>query len=142
MPIMNKAAKKRTTFLATLGDLNRPLRVRPVNVMGQDWWAVEAEDTWPGMVMDLRRLGFESMAWGEEVLVREGTPAYEPQMSGPAELSGLRPFPVVNPTIKIRPEEYSTNMPDLSYLDEYDDDEEEDIGEDEFEPGNDFQHYV
>ena len=69
---MNKAAKKRTTFLATLGDLNRPLRVRPVNVMGQDWWAVDAEDTWPGMVMDLRRLGFESMAWGEEVLVREG----------------------------------------------------------------------
>ena len=139
---MNKAAKKRTTFLATLGDLNRPLRVRPVNVMGQDWWAVEAEDTWPGMVMDLRRLGFESMAWGEEVLVREGTPAYEPQMSGPAELSGLRPFPAVNPTIKIRPEAYSTNMPDLSYLDEYDDNEEEESGEDEFEPGNDFQHYV
>ena len=98
---MNKAEKKRTTLLATLGDLNRPLRVRPVSVMGQDWWAVDAEDTWPGMVMDLRRLGFESMAWGEEVLVREGTPAYESQMSGPAELSGLRPFPLVQPTIKI-----------------------------------------
>ena len=87
---MNKAAKKRTTFLATLGDLNQPLRVRPVSVMGQDWWAVDAEDTWPGMVMDLRRLGFESMAWGEEVLVREGLPAYEPQMDGPAELGGRR----------------------------------------------------
>ena len=139
MPIMNKAAKKRTTFLATLGDLNRPLRVRPVSVMGQDWWAVDAEDTWPGMVMDLRRLGFESMAWGEEVLVRESSPAYESQMSGPAELGGLRPFPVVHPTIKIRPESYSTIAPDLSYLDEYDN--EADFEEDEFEP-DDFQHYV
>ena len=141
MPIMNKAAKKRTTLLATLGDLNRPLRVRPVNVMGQDWWAVDAEDTWPGMVMDLRRLGFESMAWGEEVLVREGMPDYEPQMSGPADLSGLRPFPVVNPTIKIRPESNSTSFPDLSYLDE-DDNEDEDFEEDEFEAGDDLQHYV
>src|SRR2546423_11932840 len=136
---MNKAAKKRTTLLATLGDLNRPLRVRPVSVTGQDWWAVDAEDTWPGMVMDLRRLGFESMAWGEEVLVREGSLAYESQMSGPAELSGLRPFPVVNPTIKIRPESYSTDASDLSYLDEYD---EKDFEEDEFEPGDDFQQYV
>ena len=138
---MNKAAKKRTTFLATLGDLNRPLRVRPVSVLGQDWWAVDAEDTWPGMVMDLRRLGFESMAWGEEVLVREGMPDYEPQMSGPAELSGLRPFPVVNPTIKIRPESYSTSSSDLSYLDEYGN-EDGDFEEDEFEPGDDLQHYV
>ncbi|HEY6286818.1 MAG TPA: hypothetical protein VIX20_14245 [Ktedonobacteraceae bacterium] len=136
---MNKAEKKRTTLLATLGDLNRPLRVRPVSVMGQDWWAVDAEDTWPGMVMDLRRLGFESMAWGEEVLVREGSLAYESQMSGSAELSGLRPFPLVQPTIKIRTESYSTNTPDLSYLDEYD---EKDFEEDEFEPGDDFQHYV
>ena len=140
MPIMNKAEKKRTTLLATLGDLNRPLRVRPVSVVGQDWWAVDAEDTWPGMVMDLRRLGFESMAWGEEVLVREGSLAYESQMSGPAELSGLRPFPLVQPTIKIRTESYSTNTPDLSYLDEYDD--EKDFEEDEFEPGDDFQQYV
>ncbi len=140
MPIMNKAAKKRTTLLATLGDLNRPLRVRPVSVMGQDWWAVDAEDTWPGMVMDLRRLGFESMAWGEEVLVREGSLAYESQMSGPAELSGLRPFPLVQPTIQIRKESYSTNVPDLNYLDEYDD--EKDFEEDEFEPGDDFQQYV
>jgi len=137
---MNKAAKKRTTLLATLGDLNRPLRVRPVSVMGQDWWAVDAEDTWPGMVMDLRRLGFESMAWGEEVLVREGSLAYESQMSGPAELSGLRPFPLVQPTIQIRKESYSTNVPDLNYLDEYDD--EKDFEEDEFEPGDDFQQYV
>ena len=141
MPIMNKAAKKRTTLLATLGDLNRPLRVRPVSVMGQDWWAVDAEDTWPGMVMDLRRLGFESMAWGEEVLVREGLTAYEPQMDGPAELGGLRPFPLVHPTIKIRPESYSTSFPDLSYLDEYGN-EDEDFEEDEFEPGDDLQHYV
>jgi len=138
---MNKAAKKRTTFLATLGDLNQPLRVRPVSVMGQDWWAVDAEDTWTGMVMDLRRLGFESMAWGEEVLVREGLPAYEPQMDGPAELGGLRPFPLVHPTIKIRPESYSTSFPDLSYLDEYGN-EDEDFGEDEFEPDDDLQHYV
>ena len=140
MPIMNKAEKKRTTLLATLGDLNRPLRVRPVNVMGQDWWAVEAEDTWPGMVMDLRRLGFESMAWGEEVLVREGLSAYEPQMDGPAEFGGLRPFPLTHPTIQIRKESYSTGIADLSYLDEFDD--EEDFGEDEIEPGDDLQQYV
>jgi len=90
--------------------------------------------------MDLRRLGFESMAWGEEVLVREGLLAYESQMSGPAELSGLRPFPLVHPTIKIQTESYSTNAPDLGYLDEYDD--EKDFEEDEFEPGDDFQQYV
>src|SRR2546426_10114303 len=126
--MMKKAEKKRTTLLATLGDLNRPLRVRPVNVLGQDWWAVDAEDTWPGMVMDLRRLGFESMAWGEEVLVREGSPAYESQMGGPAELGGLRPFPLVHPTIQIRKESYSSSIPDLSYLDEYGDDDE-DLGE-------------
>ena len=98
--MMKKAEKKRVTFMANLGDLNRPLRVRPVNVEGRNWWAVDAEDTWPGMVMDLRRLGFESMAWGEEVLVREGLPAYEPQMEGPADQKGLRPFPVINPTIR------------------------------------------
>src|SRR6266699_2055763 len=103
--MMKKAEKKRTTLLATLGDLNRPLRVRPVNVLGQDWWAVDVEDTWPGMVMDLRRLGFESMAWGEEVLVREGLPAYEPQMDGPAEFGGgMKPFPLIHPTIQIRRE--------------------------------------
>jgi hypothetical protein len=139
--MMKKAEKKRAALLATLGDLNRPLRVRPVNVMGQDWWAVDAEDTWPGMVMDLRRLGFESMAWGEEVLVREGLPAYESQMDGPAEFGGLRPFPLTHPTIQIRKESYSASIPDLSYLDEYDEDEE-DFEEDEIEPGDDFQQYV
>ncbi len=139
--MMKKAEKKRTTLLATLGDLNRPLRVRPVNVVGQDWWAVDSEDTWPGMVMDLRRLGFESMAWGEEVLVREGFPAYESQMDGPAGFGGLRPFPLTHPTIQIHKESYSTGIPDLSYLDEYDDDEE-DFEEDEIEPGDDFQQYV
>ncbi len=140
---MKKAEKKHVSFLANLGDLNRPLRVRPVNVLGRNWWAVDAEDTWPGMVMDLRRLGFESMAWGEEVLVREGMPAYEPQMDGPAEPRGLRPFPTIHPTIKIRRESYSTSYPDpdLSYLDEYDEDEEE-VGEDEIEiePDEDQQY--
>ena len=102
--MMKKPEKKRVTFMANLGDLNRPLRVRPVNVEGRNWWAVDAEDTWPGMVMDLRRLGFESMAWGEEVLVREGMPAYEPQMDGPAAPEGLKPFPLIHPTIQIRRE--------------------------------------
>jgi hypothetical protein len=142
---MKKAEKKRATLLANLGDLNRPLRVRPVNVMGFDWWAIDPEDTWPGMVMDLRRLGFESMAWGEEVLVREGMPVYEPQMEGPAELGGgLSPFPAaIHPTIKIRRESYSTDIPEVSYLDEYDDeDEDEDVEEDdEIEPDEDLHQY-
>lgn len=98
---MKKAERKRDALMASLGDLNRPLRVRPVNVMGRDWWAVHAEDLWPGMVMDLRRLGFESMAWEDEVLVRESSPAYEPQMEGPAGPEGLKPFPVLHPTIQI-----------------------------------------
>ena len=128
---MKKAERKRTSLLANLGDLNRPLRVRPVRVMGREWWAVDAEDTWPGMVMDLRRLGFESMAWDDEVLVREGAPAYEPQMEGPAAPGGLRPFPTIHPTIQIRKESHSLNY--LSYFD--DDDYEEDLEEeDEFEP--------
>ncbi len=129
---MKKAEGKRTSLLANLGDLNRPLRVRPVRYMGREWWAVEAEDTWPGMVMDLRRLGFESVAMGDEVLVREGAPAYEPQMEGPAAQSGLRPFPVLHPTIQIRKESYSTSYSDFTYLDEDEEDEEDEDG-DEFE---------
>lgn len=137
---VKKAERKHSSLLANLGDLNRPVRVRPVNVEGRDWWAVDPEDTWPGMVMDLRRLGFESMAWGEEVLVREGLPAYEPQMEGPADQNGLRPFPVIHPTIQIRRDPYSNEYPpDLSYLDEYDEVDEE-IEEDEIEPDEDL-HY-
>lgn len=134
---MKKAEKKRTSLMANLGDLNRPLRVRPVRVLGREWWAIDAEDTWPGMVMDLRRLGFESMAWDDEVLVRESTPAYEPQMDGPAAREGLKPFPTVQPTIRIRKESYPANYSDypdqLVYLDEEDDlDEDEDY--DDMEP--------
>src|SRR5438105_11991886 len=131
--MMKKAEKKRVTFMANLGDLNRPLRVRPVNVEGRNWWAVDAEDIWPGMVMDLRRLGFESMAWGDSVLVREGSPAYEPQMEGPAAPGGLKPFPTIHPTIRIRKELYSANFSDeLEYLDESDDEGDEE--DDAFEP--------
>ena len=136
--MMKKAEKKRVTFKATLGDLNRPLRVRPVNVEGRNWWAVDAEDTWPGMVMDLRRLGFESMAFGEEVLVRESSPAYEPQMEGPAAQGGLRPFPALNPRIQIwREQESSDDFADLFSRD----DDEEDFGEEvEYEIDEDQQY--
>src|SRR5579859_7319485 len=128
---MKKAEKKRPSLLANLGDINRPLRVRPVRVMGREWWAVDARDTWPGMVMDLRRLGFESMAWEDEVLVREGAPAYEPQMEGPASQGGLKPFPLIHPTIQIHKETYSHSLAALSYLDELSDNEDED-DEDDF----------
>src|SRR2546429_9822116 len=131
--IVKNAERKRASLVANLGDINRPLRVRPVRVMGREWWAVDAEDTWPGMVMDLRRLGFESMAWEDEVLVRESAPAYEPQMEGPAAPVWLKPFPLIHPTIQIRKEAYSTSYPDLGYLDKYDDDEDMEE-EDEFEP--------
>lgn len=137
--MIKKAERKHATLLASLGDLNRPLRVRPVNVMGHDWWAIDPEDTWAGIVMDLRRLGFESIAWGEEVLVREGLQAYDPQMGDLAESGGLKPFPIIQPTIKIQREPYSTSPPEVDYLDEYDD-EEEDVEEDEIEPGEDFQY--
>jgi len=131
---VKKAEGKRNSLLANLGDLNRPLRVRPVRYMGREWWAIDAEDIWPGMVMDLRRLGFESVAMGEEVLVREGAPAYEPKMDGPAELTGLRPFPAIHPTIQLRKDSYSTDYSDLTYLDEYDEEEEEEEEDDELEP--------
>ncbi|HZR38565.1 MAG TPA: hypothetical protein VFB12_00505 [Ktedonobacteraceae bacterium] len=124
---MKKAERKQTSLLATLGDLNRPLRVRPVRYMGREWWAIAAEHIWPGMVMDLRRLGFESVAMGEEVLVREGVPALETEMDGPEFPGGLRPFPVVHPTIKIRREAYS---PSYSYWSEYEEEEEEEYEED------------
>jgi hypothetical protein len=103
--------------------------------MGREWWAVDAEDTWPGMVMDLRRLGFESMAWEDEVLVREGAPLYEPQMEGPAAPQGLKPFPPIQSTIQIYKESYSPSLSDFSYLDTDDEDDDEDMeDEDEFEP--------
>jgi hypothetical protein len=121
---VKNAERKRASLLANLGDINRPLRVRPVRFLGREWWAVAAEDTWPGMVMDLRRLGFEAMAYEDEVLVREGTLAYDPQMEGPAAPGGLKPFPLINPTIQIRKESSPTSFDDLRYLDDYDDDEE------------------
>ena len=131
---MKKAEKKRDAFMASLGELNRPLRVRPVNVMGRDWWAIDAEDLWPGMVMDLRRLGFESMAWENEVLVREGTPGYEPQLEGPSGTEGLKPFPVLHPTIQIRQNPYV----DTSYSEALEEDEERE--EDLVEPDEDLLH--
>jgi hypothetical protein len=131
---MKKAERKQESLLAVLGDLNRPLRVRPVRYMGREWWAINAEDTWPGMVMDLRRLGFESVAMGEEVLVREGAPvAYESKMEGPAAPDGLRPFPAISPTIQIRKDSYSTEYTDFAYLDEENDDEDDEY-DDELEP--------
>jgi hypothetical protein len=131
---MKKAERKRDALMANLGDLNRPLRVRPVNVMGRDWWAVDAEDIWPGMVMDLRRLGFESMAWEDEVLVREGSPAYEPQMEGPAGPEGLKPFPVLHPTIQILKDQ----LADPGYLEA--DEEGEDEEDNEIELDEDLLH--
>lgn len=125
--------RKRTSLVANVGDLNRPLRVRPVRILGREWWAIDGEDTWGGMVMDLRRLGFESMAMGDEVLVRENGPAYEPQMDGPAAPGGLRPFPTINPTIRVHKDSYSSGYSDMKYLDGYDDEEDADV-EDEFEP--------
>ena len=132
---MKKAERKREPLLANLGDLNRPFRVRPVRYMGREWWAISADDIWPGMVMDLRRLGFESVAVNDEVLVRETAPAYETKMEGPAAPEGLRPFPVVHPTIQIRKDAFATSYSDLTYLDEdeYDEDEEYDEEEDEEE---------
>jgi hypothetical protein len=132
---MKKAERKRDALMASLGDLNRPLRVRPVNVMGREWWSIDTEDIWPGMVMDLRRLGFESMAWGSEVLVREGSPAYEPQMEGPAGTEGLKPFPVVHPTIQIRKDPFS----DAGYMDEYEEVEDERV-DDILEPDEELLH--
>jgi hypothetical protein len=126
---MKKAERKPDALMANLGDLNRPLRVRPVNVMGRDWWAIDAEDIWPGMVMDLRRLGFESMAWEDEVLVREGAPAYEPQLEGPAQTEGLKPFPVLHPTIQIRKDPFSDTGYPGGYADEYDDGDEDEVDE-------------
>jgi len=120
---VKKAEQKRESLLAILGDLNRPLRVRPVRYMGREWWAVNDEDTWPGMVMDLRRLGFESVALEAEVLVREGA-ALAYQAEGPAVPDGLKPFPAIHPTIQIRKESYMAEYSDLTYLDEDDDDEE------------------
>jgi hypothetical protein len=97
--------------------------------MGREWWAIAADDTWPGMVMDLRRLGFESMAMADEVLVREGTSAYEPQMEGPASLKDLRPFPTIHPTIRIHKESSSIRYSDWD--EEEDKLEPEDLDADE-----------
>ena len=146
--MMKKAEKKRVTFMASLGELNRPLRVRPVNVEGRNWWAIDPDETWPGMVMDLRRLGFESMAFGEEVLVRESMSAYEPQMEGPAAQGGLQPFRSTHPSIHIwreftvsddLPPSYSDAFSDPGDLSEYDEDVEDAEEDDEIEPDEDLQ---
>jgi hypothetical protein len=133
---VKKAERKRAALLANLGDLNRPVRVRPVRALGREWWAISAEDTWPGMVMDLRRLDFEATAWGDEVLVREGEPAYEPQMEGPAAPGGLKPFPLIHHRIQIRKQSpLLSGYDDFGSLDdEYDDNDDDFEEEDEFKP--------
>src|SRR5437016_846587 len=134
---MKKAERKRPSLVANLGDLNRPFRVHFVRYLGREWWAIDAEDVWPGMVMDLRRLGFEAMAVEDEVLVREGVPALETQMEGPAQPSGLKPFPTVNPTIQIQKESPFAGYSDLQYLDEDEelDEEDEEDGDEEGDDG-------
>lgn len=84
--------------------------------------------------MDLRRLGFESMAWEAEVLVREGSPAYEPQMEGPAGPEGLKSFPVLHPTIQILKDQ----LVDTGYLDEHE--AVEDEGENDIEIDEELLH--
>ncbi len=127
---MKNAETKRASLLANLGDFNRPLRVRPVRYMGREWWAIDSDDIWPGMVMDLRRLGFESVASGTEVLVREPTSAYEPLMEGPAVPNGLKPFPALHPTIQVREDSYLSRYTHLGKYDDYDAEDFEDIEDD------------
>ena len=63
-------------------------------------------------------------------------------MEGPAEPGGgLSPFPAIHPTIQIRRESYSTDMPEVSYLDEYDDEDEDVEEDDEIEPDEDLHQY-
>lgn len=128
--IVKNAESKRASLLANLGDFNRPLRVRPVRYMGREWWAIDSDDIWPGMVMDLRRLGFESVASGNEVLVREPTSAYEPFMDGPAVPNGLKPFPALHPTIQIRQDSYLSKYSHLGKYDDYDTEDFEDVEDD------------
>jgi hypothetical protein len=126
---MKKTTKQKTPLFAHIGDLSRPVQVRPVRYLGLDWWAISADDTWPGIVMDLRRLGFEATAMGDEVLVREPDAMYEPMMEGPNAPGGLRPFPTLHPTIQIRK---SAAMPGISYGEmEYLDEEDEDAVDEE-----------
>lgn len=129
---MKNAESKRASLLANLGDFNRPLRIRPVRYMGREWWAIDSDDIWPGIVMDLRRLGFESVASGEEVLVREPSSAYEPFMEGPAVPNGLKPFPALHPTIQVRKDSYLSRYAPLGNYDDYDAEDFEDV-EDESE---------
>jgi len=129
---VKNAESKRASLLANLGDFNRPLRIRPVRYMGREWWDIDCDDIWRGIVMDLRRLGFESVASGEEVLVREPSSAYEPFMEGPAVPNGLKPFPALHPTIQVRKDSYLSRYAPLGNYDDYDAEDFEDV-EDESE---------
>jgi hypothetical protein len=100
--------------------------------MGREWWAIDSDEVWPGMVMDLRRLGFESIASGNEVLVREPASAYEPLMEGPAAPQGLKPFPALHPTIQVRKASYLSRYTHLGKYDVHDAEDFEEL-EDESE---------
>jgi hypothetical protein len=115
---MKNAERRRAPLLAKLGEVNRPLRVRPVRYMSREWWAVDAADTWAGMVMDLRRLGYEAVAVEDEVLVREASAMYEPELEGPLASGGFKPFPTIVPTINVRRESYLSSN---AFSDEYED---------------------
>lgn len=104
---------KAKTRLATIGSIARPLRVRARYHEGRQWWAVIPEDTWPGMVMDLRRLGLEAKALGDEVLFREvaAVPVMEPVEGGRS------PLPEIPASVYIHPDE-SPDLADFADLED------------------------
>ena len=58
-------------MVAVLPGIERQLHVERRWVLGREMWAVAAEECWPGMVMDLRRLSGDltAMTWDGEVLL-------------------------------------------------------------------------
>jgi hypothetical protein len=58
-------------MIVVLPGVDRQLHVERRQVLGREMWAVDEEECWPGMVMDLRRLSADvtAMTWDGEVLL-------------------------------------------------------------------------
>ncbi len=64
-------AEPQIRMIALLPGTGRELRVARRQVLGREMWAVDEQDCWPGMVMELRRLSDDMtvMTWDGEVVL-------------------------------------------------------------------------
>lgn len=70
-PMTSTPVEAEVRMIAVLPGTGRELHVARRRVLGREMWAVDEQDCWPGMVMELRRLSDDMtvMTWEGEVVL-------------------------------------------------------------------------